>query len=143
MAKKVRVSAKQAQEKHARRLGAALEDMRAGVERVDEAPGKRAAAKQGKLRANIIAAIDDGTWARRTASVSLEDWKSAMIDKGINRVTSGVEAASGKVESFFDELFAYENTVMGKIDAMADLTLEDSVNRSSTWIREMSKFRRK
>jgi len=143
MAKKVRVSAKQAQEKHARRLGAALEDMRGGVERVDEAPGKRAAAKQSKMRANIIAAIDDGTWARRTAGVSLEDWKSAMVEKGIGRVTSGLEAASGKVESFFDELFAYENGVMGKVDAMPDLTLEDAVSRASTWIREMSKFKRK
>ena len=139
----VRVTPEEYQEKHARRLKAAIEDMRKGVDRVSEAPGKAAAAKQSKMRERIVAAIDSGKWAKRVASVSLDEWKSAMKEKGLNRVAGGIDRAAPKVKAFAAELIAYENEGLKKLDTMPDVTLEDSINRATFWIRHMSKWIRK
>ncbi len=138
-----KVSSEEFVEKHARRLKGALEDMRRGVERVSEAPTKKAAAKADKMRANIVAAIDSGKWARGLSRVSLEDWKSKMVDKGLNRVASGIDAAAPKVKAFADEFLPYLDNVQSKVKAMPDTTLEDNINRMVTQIREVSKFKRR
>ena len=135
-----KVTAAQFVEKHSRRTKAALGDMREGVLRVTEAPGVAAAAKADKMRANLIAALDSGKWERRVASVSLEDWKGAMIDKGVNRVAAGVDAAEGKTRQFAEQLLAHQAGLMTTIDAMPDLTLEDGIARSTAMIRGMAKF---
>lgn len=137
---KVKVTAAEFAEKHARRTKAALEDMRKGIQAVTEAPGKAAAAKQDKMRANLIAAIDSGKWAARVSAVSLDDWKTAMLEKGVARVPAGIDAAKAKTEAFAEQLLAYEETLLTKLNSMPDLTLEDSIARSGFWIREMAKF---
>lgn len=138
-----KLTPKQAQEKHARRLKGAMEDMTIGVNAVTEAPGKAAAAKQAKMRANLLKSIDDGTWAQRVGAVTLAEWKEQMLTKGLPRVAAGIDGAAAKTEDFFAQLFAYQDGIKGRIDAMPDLTLEDSINRMTTWVRDMSKFSKK
>jgi len=135
-----KVTAEQFVEKHNRRTKAALGDMRAGVERVTEAPGIAAAAKADKMRANLVAALDSGKWQRRVAAVSLPDWKKAMIDKGVNRVAAGVDAAAGKTRQFAEQLLSHQSGLMSEVEAMPDLTIEDSIARMTVWVRGMSKF---
>jgi len=137
---KLTITPDQFVEKHARRLKGALEDMRRGVEAVDVAPGKKAAEKEGKMRAGIMRALDDGTWKRRVGAVSLDDWKKAMLDKGLGRVAAGVDGAADKVGSFATQLLAQESALQAEISKMPDLTLEDSIGRMTTWIRGMAKF---
>ena len=76
-----RLTAKEVQEKHARRLKGSIEDMRAGIERVTASPTAAAAAKQDKMKAKINAAIDSGKWAAGLRSVSLEEWKDKVTTK--------------------------------------------------------------
>ena len=135
-----KVNADQFVEKHARRLKGALEDMRAGVSRVTEAPGVKAAAKAEKMRANLMAALDSGKWQRRVSAVSAEEWKAAMLNKGVNRVAAGVDASHDKVRAFAEQLLSHQASLMGQIESMPDLTLEDSIARATAWIRGMSKF---
>ena len=142
MPKRVRVTPEEFQEKHARRTSAALEDMRKGVERVTEAPGAAAAEQVKKMRQNVIAAIDNGKWARRVASVSLEDWKADMLDKGVGRVSGGLDRAKDKTIDFATKLIAHQNAILAKLDTMPTLTLEDSIARMTTQVREMVKFKR-
>ena len=138
-----KLTPKEAQEKHARNLKASVPDITAGVARVTEAPGKKAAAKQAKMKANLVAAIDDGTWAARVSAVTLEDWKAKMTEKGIPNIARGIDLAAVKTEDFFSQLFAYQATLHTQIDKMADLTLEDSISRMTTWVRGMAKFSKK
>lgn len=140
MPKTVRVTAVEFREKHNRRTKAALPDMRAGVERVTEAPGRKAAAQQVKMRAKLMEAIDSGKWARRVGAVSLDDWKADMIEKGVNRVPAGLDRAGAKVEAFAEKLIAHQNRLLGQIDDMASLTLEDSIARATAWIRGMAEL---
>lgn len=137
---RITITPAQFTEKHSRRLKGALEDMRRGVEGVSTAPGAAAAKKLDKMRAGIVRSLDDGTWARRVGAVTLEDWKKSMLEKGLNRVASGVDGAAGKVEAFATQLLAAESALQGEISKMPDLTLEDSISRMTSWVRGMSKF---
>ena len=131
------------QEKHARRLKGALPDMRAGIARVTESPTKKAAAKVDKMRTHLLESIDDGTWARRLGAVTLEDWRTKMTDKGLARVSGGIDGAAAKVTDFASQLLPAIDAAQAKVKSMPDLTLEDSIARMTTMTREMAKFHKK
>lgn len=139
----VRITPEEYAAKHARRLTAAIEDIRTGLGRVTESPTAKAATKQDKMLAELTRSVQSGKWAARLKSVTLEQWRTAAIEKGLPRIAAGVAGATAKMTDFGTQLFAYENTLLGKIAAMPDLTVEDAINRCSTWIREMAKFVRR
>lgn len=138
-----RLTPEQAQEKHARRLKGSIEDIRLGVERVTTSPTQLAAAKQDKMKMRLLSSIDSGKWAAGLKRVSLDEWKQKTINKGLNRIGAGIDEAAAKTTKFYGELLPYIDTVKAKVDKMSDVTLEDSIQRATTFIREMSKFQRK
>jgi len=138
-----KLTPKEFQEKHNRRLKAAVEDMRAGVERVTESPTAKAAAKADKMRAEIVRSIDSGKWAAGLKRVSLEEWKRKMIDKGVGRVAAGIDSAADKVEAFAADLLPHIDAGKASIDKLPDVTLEDSIQRMTAFTRHMAKFKRK
>lgn len=138
-----RLTAEEFQEKHARRLKGATQDMRVGVERMTVSPTSLAAKKIEKMRAHLLEKIDDGTVAARLKAVTLEEWKSKMLLKGVGRVAEGIDQAHDKVVKFAGQLLPAVASAQAKVKALPDLTLEDSINRMTTYIREMAKFRRK
>lgn len=139
----IKITPEEFAEKQARRLKGALDDMRTGVERVTESPMVKAAGKKEKMLQNLTASVQSGKWEQRLKGVSLESWKQSFLDKGIGRVSGGIDAAHDKVVAFATQLLAYENSLKTSLDKMPDLTLEDSVQRATTWIRGMAKFSRK
>lgn len=139
----VKITAEDFVEKHARRLKAATPDMRAGVEKVTESPTAKAAAKMDKMRAHWLEKLDDGTMAARLKAVTLEDWKSKMLTKGVGRVAEGIDQAHDKVLNFAQQLLPAVAAAQAKVKGLPDLTLEDSINRMTTYIRDMAKFRKK
>jgi len=138
-----RVTPSEFAEKHNRRLKAALPDMEAGIKKVAKAPTEQAAAKQEKMKQRLIARIDDGTWANRLRAVGLEEWREKAITKGIPRVSAGIDAAREKVENFASQLLPHIDAGRAAIEKMPDITLEDSINRMSTFVRHMAKFKKK
>jgi len=140
MAKKVKLTAAEFQEKHNRRLKASVPDIQAGVQRVTEAPGAKAAEKVEKWHAAISAQETKDKWKRRVAAVSVDEWKAHMLNKGVPRIAAGIDGAAAKVVQFAEKLISHENAGLVEIETMADLTLEDSINRATWWIRHMSNF---
>ena len=130
------------QEKHARRLTAAVEDIRKGIDKVTENPCELAAAKQEKMLAGITAAVNDGRWARGLRRVSLEDWKDKAKNVGVGRVASGIAAAKTKVIAFAEQLLPHIDSGKAKLKTMADLTLEDNIARMNAFTRHMADFKR-
>ena len=139
----VKLSPEEYAEKHARNLKASVPDIRAGVARVTESPTAKAAAQQDKMIARLQEAVASGKWAAGLRRVSLEEWKDKTLNKGVGRIAAGIDAAHDKVVAFASDLIPFENTLMGRIDAMPDLTLEDSIQRATEWIRGMAKFSRR
>ena len=137
-----KLTAVEFQEKHARRLKAAVEDVRKGIDRVTENPCEKAAAKQDKMLTNLTAAVSAGKWAAGLKRVSLEDWKSKARDIGVNRIAAGIDGAKTKVIAFAEQLLPHIDREKAKIAAMPDVTLDDNINRMTSFVRGMANFKR-
>jgi len=137
-----KVTAEEFAEKHARRLKASLDDIRKGVERIKESPSAAAAKKLDKMRERWLRAMDEGKIKRGLESVTLDEWKANFLEKGVNRIPTGVDRAHDKVVKFAEKLLAHQAAGQAKIKAMPDVTLEDSIARATEWIRHMAKFRK-
>ena len=137
-----KLTAAEFQEKHARRLKAAVEDVRKGIDRVTESPTEKAAAKQDKMLTNLTASVNSGKWAAGLKRVSLEDWKRQTRDVGVNRIAAGIDAAKSKVIAFAEELLPHIDRGRDKIKAMPDVTLDDNINRMVAFTRHMSELKR-
>ncbi len=136
----VKVNAEQFTKKWGDRLSGATEQITNGINNVTVAPGVLAAKKQDKMKQNILKSIDSGKWGKNVAAVPLQEWKDAILNKGLGRLSSGVEGAKGKVAKFAEKLLAYESNLQNTIKAMPDLTLSDSIARMTKNVTEMSKF---
>ncbi len=137
-----KLTASEFQEKHARRLKAAVEDVRKGIDRVTESPTEKAAAKQDKMLTNLTASVNSGKWAAGLKRVSLDDWKRQTRDVGVNRIAAGIDAAKSKVIAFAEELLPHIDRGREKIKAMPDVTLDDNINRMVAFTRHMSELKR-
>jgi hypothetical protein len=137
-----RVSPAEFADKWKRRISAATQDVRTGVERVTTAPTELAVAKKDKMVARLNEAMANGKWEAGLRRVSLQDWKDAMLNKGLGRISQGADAATGKVESFAAELLPHIDAGVRSLQSMPDVTIEDSINRVGTFLRHMHTFRR-
>ncbi len=113
-----------------------------GVERLKEAPGKKAAEKADKMLAGITRAVQDGVWQERVAAVPLSEWQDSMNSKGIDRIGTGIEAARKKVEQFHVELSSFQATIAREMESLPDLTPEDRDTRMLYQTKRMREFRK-
>ncbi len=137
-----RLTPAQFQEKHARRLTAAVQDVKDGIDRVTVNPCELAAAKQAKMLANLTAAVNDGRWAAGLKRVTLEAWKDKAKNVGAGRIPAGIAAAKAKVIAFAEQLLPHIDAGQAKIANLPDITLEDNINRMVEFTRHMADFKR-
>ena len=124
------------------RLQGSTSEIRAGVEAVTESPMDKAADAVDKYAEGVRRAVEIGKFVNRLRATPLSVWKSNTLEKGINRIAAGAQAAEGKMESFFTQLLPFQEGLSRTVDAMPDVTLEDSIQRMTAWTRGMSEFRR-
>lgn len=136
-----RLTADEAAAKWGQRLKASTEDIRRGISRVQRAPGEAAVAKQDKLVAKFQESVASGRWANATRAVSLGEWQQAASEKGVGRIAAGVDSAQPKQAAMYGRLLAAVDSARARVDAMPSTTLEDNINRSATFQREMAKFK--
>jgi len=134
-------TAAQVAAKWAQRAQGATQALQDGINNVSVAPGTAAAAKQDKMLANLTAAITSGKWAEKVSAVTLQQWKDAMLTKGVQRYGQGVSAAQPKMQNFMAKLLPYQANISAQVASMPDLTLQDNINRVIFVITEMSKFK--
>ena len=130
-------------EKQARNLKNSLPDIRAGIERVSTAPGVAAAAAQTRMKDNLNRSIDDGRWAAKVRGVSLEEWKSAALNKGVDRIAAGIDQAHDKQVQMAGRLLAAVDSSAAKSNAMPKGTIQDSIARMTAFVEDMHKFKGK
>lgn len=136
-----KVSPEEYAEKWGRRLKGSTEDIRRGVERVTEAPGAQAAKAADLMLARLTEAVSSGKWANQVGKVSLEEWKDAITVKGLTRIAQGVDQAQTKQIEMAKKLLAAVDASAAIARALPKGTLEDSINRAATYMREMHKRR--
>jgi hypothetical protein len=129
----------QVAEKWGRRLKGATQDIQNGINNVTSAPGAAAAAQVNTMKNNLNKAIDDGTWQRQVSRVSLDDWKKAALNKGVGRISAGVDGAANKAAASFDKVLSAVDGALGAIASTPRGDLEQNIQRSATFQREMAK----
>lgn len=138
---KVKLTPSEWAEKQGTRLKAALPEMQAGIERVTEAPGIAAAKAKDKMRQNLLKKLDDGTWEKNVAKVTVSEWKDAIITKGLPRIASGIDGARAKVTKFADQFGKHIDTAAATIDAMPTLNIQQSGAKMMAQMMHNSKFK--
>ena len=126
---KVSLSPTEISEKWGRRLKGAVQDIQRGIDAVTESPAEAAIAKQDKMITNLTAAVQSGRWAAGLQKVTLAEWKTKTKEKVASRLSGGVDGAMAKRRDFDQYLANTLNQVLPSVQAMPDMTFEDSVNR--------------
>jgi len=127
-------------DKHIRNLSASLEDIRAGVQAVTEAPGLKAAKSREKWLQRTRESADK--WEENVASVPLDSWQRSTIEKGVDRIPQGAAASRQKQIQFHTQLQAFRrNSVEPELSRLPDTTLENRLQRMMVNARRMSEFR--
>lgn len=135
-----RVTPEQMAAKWQSRLSGATEDIRRGVDGVTVAPGRLAAAQRQVWLARLQQSADK--WANNVGRVTLEEWRSKMVNVGIPRVAQGAAANQDKVQRFAAEFLPHLDRGVAQVKTMPKATLEDSINRAVTMMRHNAQFRR-
>ena len=125
--------------KQARNLKNSLQDIRDGISRVTVAPGVAAVAQQDKMRSKVLESIDSGLWARKTRETTLQEWQSAALEKGVDRISAGIDAAKDKQVAMAGRLLPIVDAAAQKARAMPKNTLQDSIARMTSFVTDMSK----
>jgi len=133
-----RVTPQQYSEKWGRRLKQSLQDVQAGVQGVTEAPTAAAARALDRAAIAYQEAISSGRTARKLNAVSLSDWQSSMVNKGIPRISAGVDQAASKQVQMAERLLAAVDSAKAKVDAMPKGTLADSISRMTAFATDMA-----
>lgn len=127
------------QDKYARRLKAAGQDITAGINRVTTAPGAKAATQAQVMINNLTARVADGTWQKRVAAVSVDQWKAAAIGKGVGRIAAGVDAAKDKTIAMFGKVLSAVDASVQVVEQTPRGDLQTNIGRAVTFMNEMAK----
>lgn len=113
-----------------------------GIAAVQEAPGA-AAVRQANLWTQQVSSIQtQQKWAQRVGAVSLSSWQQDTINKGLPRITGGVQESSGpngKATQFFSALISYEQAGINSLPPRGGFT--NNVNRATAWMNYMHNFK--
>lgn len=131
-----KVTAAQWLDKWGRRLNAAGTDIQNGVKAVTVAPGQSAAAAKALWLQRVQESAD--LWAKQVAGVSLQQWQSAMLSKGVGRIAAGVTQAQSTKTQAITNLLAAVDQSAAAANALPRGSLEQNIQRAVTFMQAMS-----
>jgi hypothetical protein len=122
-------------QKWATNLGGARQAYIDGVNSTPVAPGQLAAAATDRWLANTQAAAP--RYKANSQAVTKEQWASAAINKGADRLSSGAAQAQPKMASVFTKLFP---AIHSEVQALGPRgTIDQNIARSAAFARAMNK----
>lgn len=123
--------------------GAASGDtVKAGVNAVTESPMEKAAARKDAWLAGVQRAAQSGKYENNLRAVSLQDWKNAMLNKGIPNMQNGYTNGKAKFQRFMSEWLPYAQQISQAVKAMPKGTLQQGIDRATAAIKMAADFRR-
>lgn len=122
------------------RTSAASQDYADGVANSDKDPTALAIAAGPRYLLNVQAAFNSGKWANGLRKAGKAGWQQAVAAKGVSNFSTGVQAATAKVEQAFTTLLAYESNLQNQVNSMPNVTDADREARMLTWVRGMRKY---
>lgn len=141
MARQSRKTAQQVAQKWSQNLGAATNQMQAGVRGVTTSPTALAAANSQGYVAGVQRSVNEGKWQRKLQAVSLSQWQNAYVTKGIPRVQQAATQDQPKVQAAFGPLLDYVYNARDQINStMPRGTLSQNIARATAMMQAMSGY---
>jgi hypothetical protein len=108
----------------------------AGVAAVTVSPTAQAATPQAEqlYLQGVQDAVSSGRRAAALNSVTLQAWQAAASGKGAQRLSSGAQAAQGKVQAFFTKFAPVFQNIHQTVNAMPKGGMANSLARVQTAI---------
>lgn len=122
--------------------GNAVEAMKTGVNSVTVNPAQQAADSADLWQQRVSSSDAKAKFQANLSSVSLQDWKNAMIKKGADNMSTGVREAGAKMQRF---LTAFLPVAYASADAISNMpkgTEQNSIDRMVANMRNMKAFKR-
>lgn len=134
------LTSQQVADKWAKNLAMSTDSIKAGVNAVTTAPGEKAARNQ----IGYISGVNENAdkWARNVRRVTLEEWRNATLNIGLQRLQTGTQKGKPRMEAFMQEWIPYEEQLKAKLASMPKGSLEASIARAAEAIRFNKGFRR-
>lgn len=129
-------TAEQAAQNWATKLAGATQRIQQGVQGVTVSPGQLAAKQAGVWAANTQAA--QAKYARNVGNVSLQSWQDATLNKGLQRIASGAQAAQPKMQAFMTAFLPVVQSAVASLPARG--TFDQNVQRSVALQTALHKF---
>lgn len=107
--------------KWAQNLGSAGPQITAGVAAVQTSPMSKAAANVNGYLQGVTNAVNSGKWVRGLNRRTLQDWQTAMTQKGIGRIGTGAQAALPKFQAFMTQWLPYEAAGVSSLPPRGDI----------------------
>ena len=133
-----RVNANEYLSKWGTNLNASSTYIKNGVNRVTVAPGQAAAAAADRMIAGVTNAVASGKWQRNVSAVSLQQWQSAMINKGLTRIAAGVTQAQATKVDKITRLLANVDAAAATANALPKGGLQQGIARATAFMTAMS-----
>jgi hypothetical protein len=124
-----------------RNYSGSTEAMKQGVQAVTINPAQKAIDAGERYIAGVQAAFQSGKWAAGLAKVTLADWKTAYIEKGIANAAAGARAGATKFERHEREFGPVRDQIVASLPPRG--TLEENLQRSNAMARGMYEARRR
>lgn len=105
-------------EKWKRNSQAATEDMKRGAQSVTESPTVKAARSVDKMVRNLQEAVNSGRYAAQCNKVTVGDWQTAYIQKGLRNFSNGVQNISPAAQKAMADQQQYAEQVKIELASM-------------------------
>jgi hypothetical protein len=135
-------SASQVAQKWAQRLSNSTEAIKQGIQAVTVSPTEKAAAQSQRYLEGITRAVTTGKWQASLRAVSLDQWRRAILEKGVNRIATGAQAAIPKMEKFMQEFLPYVAGVQQELESMPRGDFEQNIQRMLFNARKLHEFKK-
>ena len=130
-----------AAQKWSRNIGAATKTIEEGVQNVTVSPTEKAAARADAYAQGCQNAVLTQKFQNSLRRVSLDQWKQAMLQKGLQRIAGGAAAAVTKMEQFFAEFLPFLEAGVRALPPRGDI--EANKQRVLAMIDHNARFRRR
>jgi hypothetical protein len=128
--------------KWSQNLGASTQRIQSGVQAVTVSPTALAARQQDAYLSGVQQAVANGRWQAGLNRVSLSDWQTAMIGKGLPRIQQGATVAKPKVEQFMTQWLPFVYSQQKALASQPRGSLEQNIARMNTFVRSLATFKR-
>ena len=135
-------NAQQVADKWARNLAGSTESIKSGIAAVSVAPTEKAALAADRYASGVAASVASGDYQKGLRRVSLEDWRRAIINKGIPRIAAGAAESKPKMAAFLQEFLPHVEAGQRALESMPKGDLETNLQRAVSMMRHNASFRR-